>query len=149
VNPNETGFLAMLRFSEGTARAPNPYAVTFGDAFTISDFSDHPHALGWAGYPWRGIRETAAGAYQINYPCWLGCKKVYGALNFSPAEQDRLALCLVNERHALQLVNSGDIETAIALCSAEWASLPGSQSGQPQQRLTDLLSAYSQGRNLI
>jgi len=147
VTANEAGFLAMIRFSEGTARAPNPYAVTFGDALVISDFSDHPHALGWPGYPYRGIMETAAGAYQINYPTWLGCKHIYSAKDFSPAEQDRIALCLVNERRALPAINSGDIETAITLCSAEWASLPGSSSGQPQRKIADLLSAYNAGRS--
>jgi muramidase (phage lysozyme) len=146
VTPNEAGFLAMVRFSEGTARAANPYAVTFGEAFTIEDLSDHPHALGWAGYPYRGLMETAAGAYQINYPTWLGCKRVYAAKDFSPAEQDRIALCLVNERHALDAINAGDIETAIAKCAAEWASLPGSQANQPQRRIADLLVAYNAGR---
>jgi muramidase (phage lysozyme) len=145
VTPNEAGFLAMIRWSECGAVA-NPYAVTLGNEFTISDFSDHPHLLGWPGHLYRGLMDTAAGAYQITCPTWVSCKRVYAAKDFSPPEQDRIALCLVNERHALDAINAGDIETAIAKCAAEWASLPGSQSGQPQRRIADLLAAYNAGR---
>lgn len=148
MTPNEAGFLAMLRYSEGSARSLSPYAVTFDFQFTITDFSDHPTLLGsWPGILQKnGQHTTAAGAYQFEARTWLGCKRVYGAKDFTPAEQDRMALALVNERHALQFVNSGDIETAIAKCSAEWASLPGSQSGQPQRAIADLLTAYNAGR---
>jgi lysozyme len=148
MTPNEAGFLAMIRFSEGTARAANPYAVTYGYVFTIENFSDHPALLGWKGFTdTHGRHSTAAGAYQINVLTWNGCKRIYAAKDFSPAEQDRMALALVNERHALDLINAGDIETAIARCSAEWASFPGSQAWQPQKVMSDLLAAYNAGRS--
>jgi muramidase (phage lysozyme) len=148
MTPNEVGFLSMVRYSEGTSLAPNPYATTFGYEFTITDFADHPTLLGtWPGVTQKnGQHTTAAGAYQFEARTWLSCKRVYAAKDFSAAEQDRIALCLVNERHALDAINAGDIETAIAKCAAEWASLPGSQSGQPQRRIADLLAAYNSGR---
>jgi len=63
----------MVRHSEGTDEAPNPYAVTYGYQFTITDFSDHPAVLGtWKGesldslgLAYLGKVSTAAGAYQI------------------------------------------------------------------------------------
>jgi muramidase (phage lysozyme) len=148
MTPNEIGFLALIRFSEGTALSANPYAVTFGNAFVIQDFSDHPTLLGtWPGVLQKnGQHTSAAGAYQFEARTWLGCKRVYAAKDFSPAEQDRIALCLINERRAIDAINAGDIETAIARCAAEWASLPGSAAGQPQKRIADLLAAYNAGR---
>jgi lysozyme len=140
---NIDAFLAMIRTSEGTARADNPYAVTFGESFTIQDFSDHPHALGWPGYLWKGIHETASGAYQITYPTWLVLKARLNLPDFSPASQDAAAIELIREKGALDLVNGGQIATAIERCSGIWASLPGSNSGQPQAKMADLMQAYT------
>ena len=50
---------------------------------------------------------------------------------------------LIKEHHALELVNRGAINEAISACSALWASLPGSTSGQPQRKLADLIDVYS------
>jgi muramidase (phage lysozyme) len=136
-------FLAMLRHSEGTDKAEDPYAVTFGNAFTIQDFSDHPHALGWPGYLWKGIHETASGAYQITYPTWLRLKAKLGLNDFSPASQDAAATELLRECGALDLINGGQVADAIGLCHGIWASLPGSTSGQPQAKMADLINFYS------
>lgn len=139
---NLTAFLKMIQFSEGTAKADDPYAVTFGNAFTISDFSDHPHALGWPGYLWKGIHETASGAYQITYPTWTALKARLGLPDFSPASQDAAATELIREKGALDLVESGQVAEAIELCHGIWASLPGSSSGQPQATMASLIQAY-------
>lgn len=151
MTPNETGFLAMVRWSEVlSARADvDPYRCVFGFGHVIEDMSDHPTLTGeWPGLARaNGQHTTAAGAYQIEVATWRGCKHVYGAKDFSPEEQDRIALALVNERRAVVAINAGDIETAIARCSAEWASLPGSQSGQPQKQMAQLMEAYAKGRN--
>jgi muramidase (phage lysozyme) len=141
---NLEAFLAMIRFSEGTVKATDPYAVTFGNSFTIQDFSDHPHALGWPGYLWKGIHETASGAYQITYPTWLVLKSRLGLSDFSPASQDEAAIELIREKGALDLVEAGRLEAAIALCHGIWASLPGSTSGQPQASLASLSQAYTE-----
>jgi len=141
---NLDAFLAMLRHSEGTDKADDPYAVTFGESFTIKDFSDHPHALGWPGYLWKGIHETASGAYQITYPTWFILKSRLGLQDFSPASQDEAAIELIREKGALDLVEAGRLEAAIALCHGIWASLPGSTSGQPQASLASLSQAYTQ-----
>lgn len=133
----------MLRHSEGTDKAPNPYAVTFGNSFTIEDFSDHPHALGWPGYLWNGIHETASGAYQITYPTWVTLKARLGLTDFGPFSQDDAALELIREAHAIDLVNGGRVVDAIALCRNIWASLPGGTSGQPQSQLGTLVQAYT------
>jgi len=140
---NLAAFLKMIQRSEGTDKSPDPYAVTFGNAFTIQDFSDHPHALGWPGYLWNGIHETASGAYQITYPTWVVLKARLGLTDFSPASQDAAATSLIREKGALDLVDGGQVADAIELCHNIWASLPGSSSGQPQASMASLIQTYT------
>lgn len=145
LSANLVAFLAVIRSSEGTAKSSNPYAVTFGEQFTISDFSNHPALLGWRGYQWKGIWETAAGAYQINKPTWLDIQNALSLIDFSPASQDQAAVWLISNRaHAADVIAAGKFDIAINACSRIWASLPGSTSGQPQARLLDLKDIYIQ-----
>src|SRR5271163_1232704 len=98
----------MIRHSEGTDKASNPYAVTFGYQFLITDFSDHPAVLGtWDGVHWAGGLSTAAGAYQIIKPTWISLKARLNLPDFSPASQDAAATELIRERSALDMVNGG------------------------------------------
>ncbi|MGA7524689.1 MAG: glycoside hydrolase family 104 protein [Acidobacteriaceae bacterium] len=144
---NIDAFLATLRHSEGTDLYPNPYAATFAcnvTHFMISDFSDHPHALGWPGYLWNGIHDTASGAYQITYPTWITLKARLHLADFTPPSQDAAAIELIRETGALDLVNTGQVVDALSKCRNIWASLPGSQSGQPQAKMSDLVQFYTE-----
>ena len=150
MSQNMAAFLATIRRSEGTDQAPDPYAVTFGYHFTITDFRDHPAVLGaWRGEPldflgpaYVGKVSTAAGAYQIIKNTWLGLKSQLKLPDFRAPSQDEAATLLITQAGALHLVESGQIADAIAKCSGIWASLPGSQSGQPQAKMADLIQAY-------
>ena len=150
-NANLKAFLATIRHSEGTDKYANPYAVCFEGKFIIEDFSDHPAVLGtWHGEPldflgpqYAGKDSTAAGAYQLIRPTWLGCKAAMHLPDFSPASQDAAAAYLISTKKAMNLVTSGQIAAAITLCSGLWASLPGSQSGQPQAKMASLIQAYT------
>lgn len=148
---NELAFLAMIRASEVKRADLDPYAVVFGYGFTITDFSDHPFSLGvWHGVPldflgpaYVGKWSTAAGAYQIVHPVWVNLKLHLNLPNFSPESQDIAALELIRETGSMELINAGDIETAIDRCSRIWASLPGSKVGQPTSELEMLTSVYT------
>lgn len=149
---NRSAFLALIRHAEGTDKAPDPYAVCFGGKFTITDFSDHPAVLGtWKGEPldflgpqYAGMYSTAAGAYQVIKRTWEACKKELHLPDFSPNSQSAAAILLITQAGAIQLVDAGRIVDAIGKCSGIWASLPGSNSGQPQADIAALLQAYSQ-----
>ncbi len=151
MSPNLTAFLALIRFSEGTDKAPDPWAVCFGYKFTITDFSDHPAVLGtWHGEPldflgpaYVGKISTAAGAYQIIVGTWRTCKSILHLPDFTAPSQDAAATELIREHGALNLVNSGQVADAINKCHGIWASLPGSTSGQPQRSFADLIRAYT------
>jgi lysozyme len=139
ITPNQVAFLAMLRNSEGTDKAPNAYAVTFGNQYTITDFRDHPSVLGlWDGLPldflgpqYAGLKSTAAGAYQFIKPTWLGCRAKLALPDFSPASQDQAALYLIGQAGALDAIEAGNLDAAVAACRHIWASLPGGAAGQP------------------
>lgn len=147
---NRPAFCAVIRFSEGTAKAPNPYAVVYGFGHTITDFSDHPAITGeWLGVSIANLGpqyaheiSTAAGAYQINRPTWREAKAACHLSDFTPASQDIAALWLIDQCHALAMVDRGDFANAVRACSAKWASLPGGNSRQPEVSLAALTFAY-------
>ena len=151
LTPNVQAFLAMIRGSEGTARAPDPYAVVYGYQYTITDFSDHPTALGdWMGEPldslgpqYIGKRSTAAGAYQIILPTWRSLKDVLHLPDFSAPSQDAAAAELIRETGSIDLINAGEVASAVVRCRSIWASLPGGNSGQPQAKMADLTHTYT------
>lgn len=158
---NVRAFLALIRYAEGTDRGPDPYRVCYGYRHTIIDLRDHPAITGeWsgevlpdemcrkAGYG-PGCISSAAGAYQLIKPTWRGIRDRLRLPDFGPDSQDRAALYLVENRGALADVFAGQIQTAVAKCAREWASLPGNQAGQPQRRKDDLLAVYTRAGGLV
>lgn len=153
-NKNVRAFLNMLKYSEGTARESNAYAVCYGYSHTIKDFSDHPAITGeWTGKrlpdsmcKGAGItppcKSTASGAYQIIKPTWQKLKIKLGLKDFSPTSQDLAAVQLIKERGALDDIISGNISVAINKCRKEWASLPNAGYGQGEKTLTSLIDNY-------
>jgi lysozyme len=153
---NERAVLKLIQWAEGTDKGEDPYRVCYGYKHTIVSFKDHPSITGeWMGEKlpdWMcrnagqgpGCVSTAAGAYQMIRPTWRGIRDRLRLPSFDPEYQDRAALYLIANRGALEDVHAGRIKTAIAKCSAEWASLPGNFAGQPQRRQDDLLAAFEQ-----
>jgi muramidase (phage lysozyme) len=158
---NQRAFLAMIAHSEGTDLAPDPYAVCYGYRHTISSFADHPAETGeWMGEKLpdemcrkaglgAGCVSTAAGRYQLIRPTWRGVKKRLRLPDFGQDSQDRAALYLIDNRGALEDVHAGRLQTAIAKCRAEWASLPGAGYGQPERRITDLVAAFTKAGGVM
>jgi muramidase (phage lysozyme) len=116
----------------------------------FSDYSTHPNIRIPFTNPatGRGDYSTAAGAYQITHPTWLG---LYAAAvasgespDFSPQWQDYFAVQLLRVSGALSLVMAGDIDGALQAASATWASLPYSTSGQPKQSVQIAINTYTQ-----
>ena len=156
---NLIAFLAMLRFSEGTstsrATQSNGYDVIVtgmdGKPEVFTDYSDHPFAKGRPGkvFNKRGDRSTASGAYQQLYKYWPHYKALLQLPDFSPASQDKLAICLITEQRAYDDVISGRIESAIDKCRNIWASLPGAGYGQAERDIVQLLKAYKSAGGVL
>lgn len=149
---NLQAFHQLIEFAEGTARdGRDPYRTCYSYKHTISSFLDHPAVTGeWKGEPldelgpqYKGLKSTAAGRFQIIKKTWLEAKRALGLVDFSPASQNAACTWLIKRRGALADVRDGRVEEAIEKCRAEWASLPGSTSGQPQRKLEQLLAVYA------
>ena len=150
-NTNCDAFLQMIAVSEGTDRAADSYAVCYGYRHTVQSFSDHPAVTReWLGEPldnlgakYKGMVSTAAGRYQIIRPTWLGCKAALALPDFSPDSQDKAALYIIAQAHALDLVKVGHFAEAVHACRKQWASLPGADApGQRMRSLETLQAAY-------
>jgi muramidase (phage lysozyme) len=159
---NAGAFLQMIRLAEGTeGKGGSPYRVVYGYQHEIQSFADHPAVTG----EWKGERlsdsmcrnagfgpgciSTAAGAYQIIKPTWLRVKAARRLPDFSPESQDAAALELIRQRGALDDVHAGRIESAIAKCRQEWASLPGNSAHQGQRSVSTLLAWYRQNGGVV
>lgn len=146
MSTNMQAFLAMIRACEGTS-GPDGYRALFGyrpgNDRVFDDFAVHPDQR----FPFTQTDghinySTAAGAYQIIWPTWVGLKAKLGLPDFSPASQDAAAVELITERSALFDVESGDLKTAIDKCSPVWASLPASTYPQPKRSFFFAQNAY-------
>lgn len=155
MTPNVAAFLEMIAFSEGTDRSPDPYRCCYGYRHTITDLSEHPavdrpgvgaewggESLASLGDAYKHSISTAAGKYQITRPTWQSIQVILHLPDFTKPCQDDAAIFLIKEKGALTLVNGGEISQAIMLCHGIWASLPGSNSGQPQKTAAALMQSY-------
>ena len=145
---NERAFLDTLKVSEGTST--NKYTKNGGydvivngiggEPKTFTDYSKHPNVLVTVNN--KGLKSTAAGAYQILYKFWVAYKKQLGLKGFYPEDQDAIATQLIKECKARDDINAGRIESAITKCRSRWASLPGAGYGQFEHKMDTLVSAY-------
>lgn len=152
---NEKAFLKMLTVSEGTSISKytknNGYDVIVngigGEPKTFTDYSKHPNVLVTVNN--KGLKSTAAGAYQILYKYWVAYKKQLGLKGFYPEDQDAIAMQLIKECKARDDINAGCIESAITKCRSRWASLPGAGYGQFEHKMGTLVSAYKKAGGTV
>ena len=156
---NRRAFLAMLRASEGTADA-NGYRALYGHTPAAPRLAGSLNAHPVESGEWRGAAltdaqcrgaglgpgciTTAAGAYQMTLPTWTRMRQALGLKDFSPASQDQAALRLIADLGALQDIDAGRLETAVAKLNRTWASLPGAgYAGQPERSIASLRAVYA------
>jgi len=141
MNPNLIAFLDLIAHSEGTDKIGDQkgYNVIVGGQ-TFDSYADHPNISVYL--PKLKIFSTAAGRYQILHKYWEVYKTQLLLPDFSPASQDKYAVQVLREQHALPDIEKGDIGAAIEKCKNIWASLPGAGYGQRESTLTDLIAFY-------
>ncbi len=162
---NVRAALEVIAHAEGTRKSMDPYRVVFGYGHTIAgldkkvgtfdDFADHPTATG----EWRGVqlppemcrraghlsgrcRSTAAGKYQIILPTWRNCKAALKLPDFSPSSQDQAAVLIMRKCGGLRLIEAGNFDIAMIAMSTQWASLPGTDEGQPERPMVELRELF-------
>lgn len=145
VSKNLAAFLDMIAFSEGTAnKGDDGYNVICGGKL-FSGYADHPREL--VPLPRLNIKSTAAGRYQILSKYFDHYKKQLGLNDFGKEAQDKIAIQLIRECHALDDIDAGRIDVAISKCRSRWASLPGSGYGQRENKLPDLLASFEAAKS--
>ena len=145
----------MLTVSEGTSNSKytknNGYDVIVngigGEPKTFTDYSKHPNVLVTVNN--KGLKSTAAGAYQILYKYWVAYKNQLGLKGFYPDDQDAIAIQMIKECKALDDINAGRIESAITKCRSRWASLPGAGYGQFEHKMDTLVLAYKKAGGTV
>jgi muramidase (phage lysozyme) len=145
MDSNLQAFLTTIAVSEGTYNQGrrNGYDILVGSTPSrvrrFNDFDRHPNCTMQVT---DEIWSSAAGRYQIIYPTWVGLQKRLNLPDFSPASQDRAAIELITDAAALELVQKGDLRTAIEKCAKIWASFPGAGYGQRENTPAYLIAAY-------
>jgi muramidase (phage lysozyme) len=144
MTPNQKAFLDMIAYSEIGPEllkvSDNGYNVCVGSTpaspILFTDYSSHPRI--------RDARTNsdAAGRYQFMGRYWDFYRRQLGLPDFGPDSQDRWALALIGECHAMAVIEAGMIPEAILLCRSRWASLPGAGYGQHENSLAVLEQAY-------
>lgn len=121
---------ALLDTIAGTESAGN-YNVMYGGK-TFSSYKDHPRQLfAIERGPNKGKFSSAAGRYQFIRDTWDDQAQRLGLKDFSPANQDRAAWGLAEQKYGkglLAALRSGDPNKIAAVGTAlrkQWTSLPG------------------------
>ncbi len=112
----------------------------FGEGQTDEEkYKDHPRK---AVTKW-GKTSTASGGYMFLTKSWDWVKDKINAKDFSPKNQDKAAVWLMNYRGALDLVKKGNIQEAFVKLKEEWTSLPG--ANEEGMKLNKALETFREG----
>ena len=155
LNISIKAFLDTLAAAEGTithsshCKKNNGYSALVGCNVNadrlISDYTSHPRNRKRIN---KHISSDAAGRYQILSRTWRWAAPKVGADDFSPENQDKVAVWLLEQRGALDHIkkigpsNYKLFQRALILSNKEWASLPGSPYGQKTHSLRNLWNVY-------
>ncbi len=147
MSTNRKAFLTMIATAEGTAHlGDNGYNVVVGGSL-FTGYADHPRKAVYL--PKYKIKSTAAGRYQILSKYYDSYKKLLKLKDFSPENQDAIAIQMIKEQHALEDVDAGRIEAAIKKVSNIWASMPGAGYGQREVAIASLRKSFVDAGGLI
>lgn len=156
---NRCATLDMLAISELTQRvidqSDDGYNVIVGSTASnlilfptlpdgLPDYSHHP------GIFEEAEDSTAAGRYQTLKRNGVYYQAFLHLPDFGPVSQDLIALQQIREcGDALALIDQGNLKQALPLFAHLWASIPGSNWGQHEQTITNLLAWYSAAGGLF
>lgn len=150
MSPNLRAFLDMTAHSEIgpelLALSDNGYNVIVGSTpaapILFDDYRQHPQRRQQMVIKGKPVASDAAGRYQFMGRYWSHYKLQLSLPDFGPQSQDRWAVQLIKECHALDDIELGHLTRAVAKCSSRWASFPGAGYGQHEHRMDTLEAAY-------
>ena len=142
-------FLDTIAAAEGTA-SPDGYHTQYtGTKF--ASFSDHPREMRCGRRYGKKLCSDAAGRYQFLSTTWDRFARKFDVRDFSPQNQDLVAVELIREKGALEDIEAGRLESAVRKLAYIWPSFRrfgGSvESSMPklEQMYLQNLGIYRQG----
>jgi len=123
------------------------YRTMFGGGqFDTSRGWNHPDTVVRSG----GYASAAAGRYQFMPFTWARAAKALGLKDFSPINQDKAAIWLMDQRlggNSAEILRSEGVSNRVLNAfSGEWAAVPmaggGSYYGQPSRKVKDFKDKY-------
>jgi len=113
-------FLDTIAAAEGTA-TPDGYRTQYtGTKF--ASFSDHPREMKCGRRYGKKLCSDAAGRYQFLSTTWDRFAKKFGVRDFSPENQDLVAIELIREQGALGDIEAGRWSSAVKKLAYIWPS---------------------------
>ncbi len=113
-------FLDTIASAEGTA-SPDGYHTQYTGTKFVS-FSDHPREMRCGRRYGKKLCSDAAGRYQFLSTTWDRFAKKFGVKDFSPQNQDLMAIELIREKDALEDIEAGRLEPAFRKLAYIWPS---------------------------
>ena len=113
-------FLDTIAAAEGTAAADGYRTQYTGTKF--ASFSDHPREMRCGRRYGKKLCSDAAGRYQFLSTTWDRFAKKFGVKDFSPENQDLMAIELIREKGALEDIEAGRLEPAVRKLAYIWPS---------------------------
>ncbi|MCU0545486.1 MAG: glycoside hydrolase family 104 protein [Oscillatoriaceae cyanobacterium Prado104] len=113
-------FLDTIAQAEGTA-TPDGYRTQYTGA-KFTSFQDHPRRIRCGRRRGRRLCSDAAGRYQFLSTTWDRFAKKFGVKDFTPQNQDWMAVELIREKGALGDVEAGRFEPAVRKLAYIWPS---------------------------
>jgi muramidase (phage lysozyme) len=113
-------FLDTIAGAEGTAASDGYHTQYTGTKFV--SFSDHPREMRCGRRYGKKLCSDAAGRYQFLSTTWDRFAKKFGIHDFSPQNQDLVAVELIREKGALEDIEAGRLEPAVRKLAYIWPS---------------------------
>jgi len=138
-------FLDTIAAAEGTA-SPDGYRTQYtGTKF--ASFQDHPREMRCGRRYGKKLCSDAAGRYQFLSTTWDRFAKKFSISDFSPENQDLMAIELIREKGALEDIEAGRLESAVRKLAYIWPSFRR-YGGSVESSMPKLEAMYQQNLEL-
>ena len=141
-NPKIRAFLDTISITEGTT-GPLGYRTQYTGSKFTGPIEKHPREVKCSLSNGRELCSDAAGRYQFLSTSWDHFGTKLGITEFTPTNQDRVAVELIRDKGVLDDVLEGRLETAFHALAPVWPSF-GENRQAVQMKMTFLLDTYRQ-----
>jgi muramidase (phage lysozyme) len=141
-NPKIRAFLDTISITEGTT-GPLGYRTQYTGSKFTGPIEKHPREMKCSMSNGRRLCSDAAGRYQFLSTSWDHFGARLGITEFTPTNQDRVAVELIRDKGVLDDILEGRLEKAFYALAPVWPSF-GENRQAVQMKMTFLLDTYRQ-----